>query len=340
MKLPYPYIPPEDTPPNPDPGLVSIIIPTYNCAATLPRAIASLKAQTYPRTEIIVSDDASTDDTARVVCALGLTYLRQEKNAGAAVARNEGARAAKGDIFFFAEADGYYDADYVEKIVRHLHLPDVVGATNVGRRVWTDRDNVLVRHQNDLLEAAGDLVLAGKRGTGAWAFTRDAFFSVNGYDPVCRIGQDVDLVLRLLARGGRTVVGGRSTLYHKDPDTLRAYMRRAYRGALHSGVVAARWRGLSGGWQKLFYTIRFALIAALPLYAAGAFAWHPVFWLPFAAGIAYLIFEDRTTTRALYLTARRGDVATFIATPSLLYLRRLAIGWGRVNSFLPQRPKE
>jgi glycosyltransferase involved in cell wall biosynthesis len=333
MPLPKPIIPPPGTEPNKFDGLVSIIIPTFNCAKTLPKSIASLKAQTYRNTEIIVSDDASTDNTNEVIASLGVIYVRQEKNSGAAVARNAGAQAAKGGIFLFAEADGYYDEDYVEKILRHMNLPGVVGAINLGRKVWTDKDNVLVRHQNDLFEAIVRLVLAGKRGTGAWAFERKAFFKVGGYDPGCRIGQDVDLVQRLVAAGGKTTVGARSILYHMDPDNLRAYMRRAHRGAFNSGLYRARWHGMSSVSKKLIYLVKFTALALLPVYLFLAFAWHWAFALPFLGGIAYLVAEDQATFLGWRIGLARGDIATFLATPGLLYLRRLAIGIGRIKSF-------
>ncbi|MCB1152905.1 hypothetical protein KDL45_04590, partial [bacterium] len=246
---------------------------------------------------------------------------------------NNGAKIARGEIYLFAEADGYYDDDYVEKIIRYLHLPGVAAGINVGRRVWTDRDNVLVRHQNDLLQAAADRVRAGKRGTGGWAFPKGVFWAVNGYDPECRIGQDVDLVRRVVEAVGRTVLGGESVLYHKDPDTLRTYMKRAHRGAYFSGRFREKWHGGAGLVKKLAYTAKFAALAAWPLYVIPALGVHPIFWLPFAAVPAYLLFEDLTTWDGWRLTWRRGDVATALATPVLLYLRRLAIGVGRLRSF-------
>ena len=312
-----PLVPPPDTPANPFDGLVSVIVPTYNCAATLPRSLESLKNQTYPKLEILVVDDASTDDTQTVVGQAGVTYIRLDQNSGAAVARNTGARQARGDIYLFAEADGYYDEDYVAKILRYLHLPGVVGAINLGRKVWTDRDTPLVRHHNDLYAAAAQRVLRGTRGTGAWAFHKAPFWEVDGYDPQCRIGQDMDLVRRLFRAGGKTVVGGFSTLYHKDPDSLVKYWRRKNDHAI----------------GKVLYAAKYAALAAAPLYLIASAYLHGAFMLPFLGVIAYLLLEDPTTTLAWSYSLRRYDMTTFLLTPAFLYFRRLAIGWGRIRSF-------
>lgn len=333
-----PLVPEANTPANPYTGLVSIIIPTYNCAGTIGRSLESLLAQTYSNIEIIVVDDASKDETESVVTRHDAVYIRLDVNSGAAVARNDGAKKAAGAILMFAEADGYYDSDYVEKIIRHMHLPGVAAGINLGRKVWTDRKSALVRFQNDLLKAAADKTWKGERGTGAWAFHAKAFWKVKGYDPDCRIGQDMDLVRRIVRQCGRTVVGGFSTLYHKDPDTLRKYWRRAYRGGYFSGRFQSKWRKKSGALNRMQYVIKYVLMAAAPLYLAGVFSVHWLLALPFTGVMAYLLLEDPTTTLAWTDSLKRGDITTFFAAPALLYFRRLAIGWGRIRSFFAKVP--
>ena len=329
-----PLIPPKETPKNSFDGLVSVIIPTFNCARTIGRSVASLQQQTYKNVEIIVVDDASTDHTQRVVEAFdGVKYLRLETNSGAAVARNEGAKLAQGELYLFAEADGFYDNDYVEKNLWHMHLPGVVAAINLGRKVWTDRDTALTRLQNALLETQARRVEEGKRGTGAWLFHKEPYWAVGGYDPACRIGQDMDLVRRLIEAGGKTTIGGHSTLHHKDPDTLRLYLRRAHRSGLFSGNYQAKWSDAGTKGYMIRYLVKFVLLALAPVYFVLAFAVHWLFNLPFLAALAFLLVEDRTTTETWTMLLRRGDIRTFLMTPVLLYMRRLALGVGKIRSF-------
>src|SRR5262245_65999475 len=81
--------------------LTSVILPTYNRAAFLAEAIASIRAQTFDRWELIVVDDGSTDNTPALVAELcrdfadRVQYLRQS-NQGAYPARNAGLRRARG----------------------------------------------------------------------------------------------------------------------------------------------------------------------------------------------------------------------------------------------------
>lgn len=86
--------------------VVSVIIPTYNRAAWVGEAIASVLEQTYPALELIVVDDGSDDPTQEVVAAFGerLRYLRQ-RQAGVSAARNRGVAASQGSLVAFLDSD-------------------------------------------------------------------------------------------------------------------------------------------------------------------------------------------------------------------------------------------
>ena len=81
--------------------LVSVILPTYNRAEYLPRAIDSVLSQDYRELELIVVDDGSTDHTRQVVESYKdsrIRYMRTPVNKGVAAARNAGIRRAKGEL--------------------------------------------------------------------------------------------------------------------------------------------------------------------------------------------------------------------------------------------------
>ena len=83
--------------------LVSIIVSAYNTAAFVASTLQSLLAQTYPRIEIIVVDDGSTDGTAAIVKSFGskVHYLYQS-NAGPNTARNAGIHISNGELLCFS----------------------------------------------------------------------------------------------------------------------------------------------------------------------------------------------------------------------------------------------
>jgi len=87
---------------------VSVILPTYNRASFIGRAIQSVLNQTYRDFELIIVDDGSTDDTERVVKSFSderIYYVKHEVNKGAAAARNTGLKMARGEFIAFQDSD-------------------------------------------------------------------------------------------------------------------------------------------------------------------------------------------------------------------------------------------
>jgi len=126
-------------------SLVSIIIPTYNRAHTIARAIKSVLNQTYGNFEVIVVDDGSSDDTEKIVGNFSekrLLYTRQAVNKGAAAARNTGIRMARGEYIDFQDSD---DEWFTEKLEKQMEIfknsPPHVGVVYTGFwRVQNDRN--------------------------------------------------------------------------------------------------------------------------------------------------------------------------------------------------------
>ena len=108
------------------PGLVSVIIPTYNRAALLLEAIESLRQQTWRALEIVVVDDGSTDDTQCVLETLaewgdGRTFLKlRQPNQGSAAARNCGTCASTGEFIVYLDSDDILVADAIEHYVEAI----------------------------------------------------------------------------------------------------------------------------------------------------------------------------------------------------------------------------
>ncbi|MFC7076751.1 glycosyltransferase family 2 protein [Haloarcula halophila] len=101
---------------------VSVVIPTYNRASVLPRAIDSALSQTVSEIEVIVVDDASTDDTEALVDEYGsaVTYLSHSENRGGSAARNTGIEAATGEYVAFLDSDDEWHPEKIERQVACL----------------------------------------------------------------------------------------------------------------------------------------------------------------------------------------------------------------------------
>lgn len=110
--------------------LVSIIVPVFNGEKYLRESLDSIVAQTYPRFEILVMDDASTDSTPEIIASFGdkVRYIRQPQNKGQFPNVNDGIALAQGDYIAIYHADDVYDSKIVECEVEFLEKHSEVGA--------------------------------------------------------------------------------------------------------------------------------------------------------------------------------------------------------------------
>jgi glycosyltransferase involved in cell wall biosynthesis len=113
-----------------DGPLVSVLVPTFNGARYLPEALDSILAQTYPNIEVILLDDASTDETAEIATRYGdrIRYLRQLTNRGIYDNVNVGIEQARGELIATYHADDIYLPTIVEEQVALLERHPEVGA--------------------------------------------------------------------------------------------------------------------------------------------------------------------------------------------------------------------
>ena len=106
---------------------VSVVIPAHNRAHSLNRALNSLIGQNGNELEVIVVDDASTDDTERVVKnhPVKPVYIRHDTNRGSSAARNTGIRHARGEFITFLDSDDYYLPGKIAAQLNHIrNSPD------------------------------------------------------------------------------------------------------------------------------------------------------------------------------------------------------------------------
>ena len=194
---------------------VSVIIPTYNRASTVLDSVRSALDQTYPCMEVIVIDDGSSDETAKLLEKyLGRITILHQSNAGPSVARNHGVRHASGDIFAFLDSDDVWMPD---KIERQVSMMD-----SCGMDMSCCICNTLISNglQNNDQDAFGIAAIRSEHERALWknpgevlasrfllfnqaaAIRREAFVKVGGYNPRLRLLEDHELALRIAALGG------------------------------------------------------------------------------------------------------------------------------------------
>lgn len=115
---------------------VSVVVPTYNRAHLISRAIQSVLNQTYQDLEIIVVDDCSEDNTEEIIKNFKdnrLRCIRHHKNKGASAARNTGIKASRGEYIAFQDSDDEWFPDKLEQQINIINIsPPEVGVVYCG----------------------------------------------------------------------------------------------------------------------------------------------------------------------------------------------------------------
>jgi GT2 family glycosyltransferase len=123
--------------------LVSIVVVTWNSARFLPRCFAGLRAQTYEPVEVIVVDNASSDES--LALAAGYTIIRNETNRGFSAAVNQGIAVARGQFVLLCNPDAFLDERYVAELVNAMTADDRAGSAT----------GTLLREDGDVVDSAG-----------------------------------------------------------------------------------------------------------------------------------------------------------------------------------------
>ncbi len=193
----------------------SVVVPTWDEAKYLPALLASLRVQTVPPLEVIVADSGSTDGTPDLARAAGALVLEGGRK-GPGEGRNRGARAARGDILLFLDADCIAPPDLLSAVEAAVDRPDVVGGTTAfmpadGRPI----ERALLALANGYQKA---MTLWGFPHNAGYCFffRKDAFERLGGLREDMLLNETHDLAMRSRPLG----------VFRILPVTVRTSMRR------------------------------------------------------------------------------------------------------------------
>jgi glycosyltransferase involved in cell wall biosynthesis len=235
----------------------SVVIPTHNRAHLLARAIRSVLAQTFQFFELLIIDDASTDETAQMVKLFvdsRLRYIRRESSGGAAAARNTGIRQAKGEFITLLDDDDEYLPQFLEETYQHFTTAsEQVGLSWCGLRRVEDTssgeqvlsDDVWQPKFKSREHAHLSFLRSRRIGTNSGICIRKSCFdSIGLFDDTMRKAEDTDFFIRLVRQFDFVVVPSVLIKIHLHPGPrLTIYdqqMGAAYEKIIEKNIDALR----------------------------------------------------------------------------------------------------
>jgi glycosyltransferase involved in cell wall biosynthesis len=233
----------------------SVVIPTYNRGGLILKTLDSVLSQTYRGFQVIVVDDCSTDDTARVLEPYAgrgeIRYVRHERNRERAVSRNTGMEAAAGDYLTFLDSDDLMYPANLEDAARYAEAnPDVKLFHNLYELV-DEQGRVLCRYDFPPLADPVRAITGGNFLSSIGVFIHRDIYAAYRFDPapVLTGSEDWEFWLRVVAvhRPGRIDSVNSGVVQHAGRSTIAvelggmrecyAYIRNKMAGDPHLKLV-------------------------------------------------------------------------------------------------------
>lgn len=303
---------------------ISVVIPVYNDAAHLERALEALRASRYKPLEIIVVDDGSTDGSSEVARRLGAKVLRSEGRKGPASARNLGARHAQGEVVLFLDADVCVHPDTLERVAAVFEQDSSVDAVIGSYDDEPECTDFLSQYRN-LMHCF--VHHHGRRQastfwSGCGAIRRSVFLEVGGFDEgYARPSvEDIELGYRLHARGKRIQLDPEIQVKHLKRWTFWTLLKTdiLYRGIPWTELIL-RDRHMPNDLnlqlsQRVSVALAF-VIAAMGLF--GAIYWRGYFLVPMFA-LLFLVLGRYWVEHAGSRDRRAGLVWTAVVNAAII----------------------
>jgi GT2 family glycosyltransferase len=222
---------------------ISVVVCSYNGAATIADCLEGLQRLEYPDCEIIVINDGSTDATARIARSYGVRVI-STPNHGLSAARNLGLMAARGEIVAYTDDDARPDPHWLTYLagvfLKTAHVG--VGGPNIAPPGdGPIADCVANAPGGPVHVLLSDRVAEHIPGCNM-AFRREALEAIGGFDPRFRAaGDDVDVCWRLQENGGTLGFHPGAMVWHHRRNSLRAYWRQQVGYGRAEALLEQKW---------------------------------------------------------------------------------------------------
>jgi glycosyltransferase involved in cell wall biosynthesis len=210
---------------------ISVVIPVFNGSRTLRRTLETVRRQKESPLEVIVVDDASTEDISDMVRELGARHHRLPMNVGPAMARTEGARLANAPVVLFTDSDVWLPEGLIAGIRKAFEENDCECVQGVFSR-QCPHSNFLSQYKNfyNRYVLSQLPVWINTTYTSVTAVRKDFFFECGGFDQSIHKPSVEDRTLgqNIVTSGGRILLDKSLEVIHNKRMTLKGFIRNQF----------------------------------------------------------------------------------------------------------------
>lgn len=314
---------------------VSVIIPVYNGEKIISECINSLKKQTFrEKYEIIIVDDGSTDNTAKIVKKIkGVVFLKQ-KHKGPAVARNFGAKKVRSEILLFTDADCIVEKDWIKQMIEPFKKKEIIGVQGSYK---TKQKSVVARFAQLEIEERYERMKSKKYidfiGSYSAGYRKNIFLKSGGFDesfPMAS-GEDPELSFKLAESGHKMVFTTKAIVYHKHPSNLGKYLKQKFWRAYWRILLYKKHPGKikSESYTPQTLKLQIGILYLFFLFLIGSL--FSRFYLNVSALLILVLF---LSTIGLSYKNLKKDILVGLYSPVIVVLRTVSFGLGLLYGFL------
>jgi len=318
----------------------SVIIPNHNGEDNLAEVLDAVFGAGESSLEVIVVDDASTDNSRRIAADYPVRWIPHRTCRGAAAARNTGASAAAGRILVFVDNDIVIPADTFRKLKAHYRDNRVEGVIGLLRPL-TRYGNLCSQYKNfymhyTYLKLPDEVTVFY---TSIASIRRETFQDVGGFDPLYRSAtiEDMEFGIRATAAGYKIIIDRSLQVDHIRHYTLASLLKTDFRRATGLAKMALRDRlsrkkkaGYATTSPSFLSGIVLSVISVI-LAAAGLIFSSPVLLL---SALPAFILVAVVNMRFIAALGRLTVPGYSLSAAILIFLDMLAFGAGLIHGVL------
>jgi len=220
--------------PLPESVLVSVVIPTFNAAATLTQQLEALTRQSYTGPwELLIAENGSTDETVAIAESWAARFrcfrlVQADKRRGTSHARNAGCRASRGDIVLFCDQDDIVSPDWIAEMAAAQRHFDAVGGS-MERRSLNDRIALAARPPKSVDALLNTFEFLPYPLCANCGFRREIWERLGGFDESYRYGSDdAEFFWRVQLSGATLGFAPRAVVHYRLRSDVKSIARQSY----------------------------------------------------------------------------------------------------------------